>query len=264
MPLDAVARAVAQDVDGRTVLTTMRSAVPFSLRATTDGLKVVASAFGPLGGDRTRLEVELGSATRLRVGSVAAQVAQPGAREAVSRAAVALTVGCGSELLWQPEPLVVAAGAEHRSTVDVDVDPCGRAVLVETVVLGRAREEPGRYRSRWRVRVGDEPLLSTDLDIGAGAPPGWGGPAVTGGARVLVTALVAGCGQPVGDLAVDGGAVLRLAGPGLLLSWLGTDPLAGARAVGAFLVGVRVETWIVSKPVLQDLGLIGIARDGVY
>jgi urease accessory protein len=217
------------------VLTALRSQVPLRLRETCDGLTVVASAFGPLGGDRTQLHVTVGPDARLAVGSAAAQVAQPGVRDAVSHAAVRLRVGAGADLRWQLEPLVVTAGAEHRSTVDVDADPSATVVVAETAVLGRTAGRPGRYRSSWRVRCGGRPLLSCDLDVGQGAPDGWDGPAVVGGARVLVTALVTGPALPPEGAQVDGGEALRLAGPGVLLTWLGHDPVAGARALASFL-----------------------------
>ena len=111
MPLTATARAVARAVDGHTVLPVLRSQVPLSLRPTSDGLTVVASAFGPLGGDRTRLEVVLEPAARLRVGSAGAQVAQPGAGDAVSHATVDLEVAAGAHLTCAPQPLVVTAAA---------------------------------------------------------------------------------------------------------------------------------------------------------
>ena len=230
---------MAEQRGDRTVLTTLRSQVPLRLRETCDGLTVVASAFGPLGGDRTALDVTLGPGARLTVGSAAAQVAQPGVEDAVSHADVRLRVAAGAVLRWQPEPLVVTEGAEHRLTVELDADPSATVVVAETAVLGRTPGRPGRYRSSWRVRCGGRPLLSSDLDVGPGAPDGWDGPAVLGSARVLVTALVTGPALPPEPAAVDGGEVLRLAGPGLLLTWLGHDPVAGARALAAFVETAR-------------------------
>ncbi len=240
MPLDATARAVATLVAGRTALTTLRSQVPLSLRETADGLTVVASAFGPLGGDRTLLEVVVGDGARLRVGTAAASVAQPGAADPVSHAAVQLDAGPQAHLVWRPEPLVVTARAEHRLELTARVDPTAVVVLAETAVLGRSGGAPGRYRSRWRVECGGAPLLAADLDVGPGAASGWDGPAVTAGARVLVTALVTGPDLPPDGALPDGGEAMRLAGPGLLFSWLGADPVLGRRALGAFLDRVPV------------------------
>jgi urease accessory protein len=237
--LSARAGAVAELRSGRTVLTEVRSQVPLRLRETCDGLTVVASAFGPLGGDRTRTDVTVRAGAGLVVGSAGAQVAQPGVGDAVSHAEVRLVVEAGAHLVWRPEPLVVTEGAEHRSVLVADVDPSATVVLTETVVLGRTAGRPGRARSSWRVRCAGRPLLSADLDVGPGAAAGWDGPAVTAGARVLVTALATGSCLPQDVAPPEGGEVLRLAGPGLLLSWLGHDPVAAARALTAFVTAAR-------------------------
>ena len=220
------------------MLTTLRSQLPLRLRETCDGLTVVASAFGPLGGDRTSLDVTVGAGARLAVGSAAAQVAQPGVHDPVSHAEVRLRAAAGACLEWQPEPLVVTEGAEHRLALEVDVDPSASVVVAETLVLGRTAGRPGRGRSSWRVRCGGRPLLACELDVGPGASRGWDGPAVAGAARVLVTALVTGPVLPPDGPLPAGGEVLRLAGPGVLLTWLGQDPVAGARALTAFLAAL--------------------------
>ncbi len=240
MSLTARAHALAELRAGRTVLTGLRSQVPLRLRETCDGLTVVASAFGPLGGDRTRVEVVVAEGAALTVGSSGAQVAQPGVTDPVSHAEVRLVVGPRGRLTWRPEPLVVTEGAEHRSTVDVALAPSAPLLVAETPLLGRTARRPGCWRAWGRVRCAGRPLLSCDLDVGPGAPQGWDGPAVTGGARVLVTALVTGPRLPPDDVRIEGGHVLRLAGPGRLLTWLGHDPVAGARALTAFLDGTRL------------------------
>ncbi|MBC7550022.1 MAG: urease accessory protein UreD [Cellulomonas sp.] len=211
----------------------MRSQVPISLRQTIDGLTVVASAFGPLGGDLTSVDIELEDGARLDVGSAGAQVAQPGPADPVSRADVHLTVGVGAHLRWRPRPLVVTVGAEHRLTMRVTAAAGARALVAETVVL-----DGGRYRSSWQVTHDGVALLHADLDAGLGAAYGWDGPAGTGGARVLVTALLVGeDGPPSGPLL--GGEVMPLAGPGVLLQWLGDDAVDGQGALAAFVEACR-------------------------
>lgn len=240
--LTSSASAVAELRAGRTVLTTLRSQLPLRLRETCDGLTVVASAFGPLGGDRTVLDIAVGEGADLAVGSAAAQVAQPGVADHVSHAEVRLRAAAGAVLRWQPQPLVVTAGAEHRLTVELDVEPSATVVVAETALLGRSPGRPGRYRSSWRATCGGRPLLSCDLDVGPGSPGGWDGPAVVGSARVLVTGLVTGPRLPAAGLHAGGGEAMPLAGPGLLFTWLGADHVAGARALTAFLHAVEVGT----------------------
>ncbi len=228
MPLQSSARAVASYRDGGTYLSSLRSQVPVSLRPTAGGLTVVGSAFGPLGGDTTSLELVLEPGTTLRVGSAGAQLAQPGATDPVSRASVRFRVAAGAHLHWRPEPLVVTAGAEHRIELEATVTAGARLLLAETAVL-----DGGRYRSSWRVSCDEIPLLAADLDVGPGAPDGWDGPAGTDGARILLTALLVGDDLvPAGPLA--GGEVFQLAGPGVLLQWLGHDAIEARRCLDAF------------------------------
>ncbi|MCU1692752.1 MAG: ureD [Frankiales bacterium] len=241
MSLTGAAHAVAQQDGARLRWTTLRSQVPFSLRPTAGGLTLVASAFGPLGGDRTRVRVELGPGVEATVGSAGAQVAQPGVHDAVSHAAVVLSVAPGARLSWRPEPVVVTEGAHHVQDLDVTLEDGAEALLVETAVLGRTGQGPGRLTTRWRVTHAGSPLLASDLDVGPGAPDGWDAGAVLGGARVLVSALAVGRGLPEEALRVAGGEVLRLAGPGLLLTWQGDDPVAARRAVAAFARSVRTD-----------------------
>lgn len=228
MPLVAEAHATASLRDGTTYFSALRSQVPLSLRPTAGGLTLVGSAFGPLGGDRTSLRLSVEPGACLRVGSSAAQVAQPGPADPLSRASVRLDVGEGGSLVWAPEPLVVTAGAEYALDLQVTAGSGSRLLLAETAVL-----RGGRYRSTWRVTYDGIPLLAADLDLGAGAPVGWDGPAGTGGATILVTALLAGAVVPAGSFV--GGEVLDLAGPGVLLQWLGDDAVAGRRCLEAFL-----------------------------
>lgn len=255
MPLTSRVQVVAAHRDGRTVLTRVRSAPPLSLRQTAAGLTLLGSAFWPLGGDVAELQVRVEPGACLRVGSAAAQVAQPGPASALSVWTVRADVAAGGRLHWQPEPLVVTEGAVHRCEFRLDLADGAALTWVDMVVLGRSGQPPGRYQSSWRVQYAGEPLLAADLDVGPGAPAGWDGPAVIGPARVLLTVLVAGpalppalaklptthlpASEPVGETpsgpAGPDGVVLALAGPGLLFSWMGSDPVLGGRALAAFL-----------------------------
>ena len=232
MRLSGTSRAVASLVDGRTALTGLSSALPVSLRPVAGGLCLVASAGGPLGGDRTALDVRVEAGADLRVVSSAAQVVQPGPHEALSTTSVRLAVGPDARLDWRPQPVVVTEGAEQHADVDAVVAAGGRLLLAETVVLGRHREPPGRYRSRWRVDYDGLPLYAADTDIGTGAPAGWDGPAVTLGRRVCLTVLLVGTGAAVPDELAP--HTLQLAGPGLLVSLL-VDEAAHAARVLALL-----------------------------
>lgn len=186
----AAAHALAERDGDRTVLRRIASRPPLVLRQTDGGLTLVTGAAGPLGGDETELTIEVGDAAALTVGSAGAALALPGHHGGTSTALVRLVVGADAVLCWRPEPLIVAAGADHIVRFEVELAESARLRMVETLVLGRHAEPPGRLRSQWRVRRAGRTLLAQDLDVGVGAPEGWDGPAVLGGARVLATALV--------------------------------------------------------------------------
>lgn len=242
----ASARAVAELVGDRTILRTLASQPPIVLRQTDRGLTMVTGAAGPLGGDRTDLSVRIGDGATLAVGSAGAALALPGVHGGASNALVSLDVGTDASLRWEPQPLVVAAGADHVATLDVVLAESARLTLVETLVLGRHAEPPGRVRTRWRVRRGGRMLLAQDLDVGTGAAHGWDGPAVLGGARVLATALaVVPSGFPdhadrldtVGGVRCD---VLPLADPAaVLVVALGPDTVRVGRALDATLAALE-------------------------
>jgi len=184
---------VVAEGDGRrrTRCTTLRSSPPISLRPTPDGLHMVGSAAGPVGGDDIRLNLTVGDGAALTVRTVAAQVVLPGPRPGPSVATVTATVGEGASLRWLPEPVVLAEGADHRAAVALVLAPTAAVVWREEVVLGRHGERGGSLFQRLRVDRGGRPLLRNDLALGP-AWPGADGPAGTGGAGVVGTVLVVG------------------------------------------------------------------------
>jgi len=178
--------------DGRDRLTRMRSQAPLVLRMKGRTLYVVAGAAGPLAGDETSLCIRVGAGASLRVRSVAATVALPGAGTAPSIGQIRVQVGAGGVLDWAPEPLILAAGAHHRAAVDVTLDPSAVLRWRETVVLGRHQERPGLLETTTRIARGGVPLLDQEHSWGSGAPTGWDGPAGIGAARVVVSLLEVG------------------------------------------------------------------------
>jgi urease accessory protein len=223
----ATARLVATvDAAGRTVLSTVRAQAPLLPRRTgtaPDGAPVVhlvGGAAGPLGGDRLTLDVEVGPGAALEVRAVAATVALPGSGRSVST--VTARVAAGGVLRWLPEPLIAAGGCDHVASSTVDVAAGGRLLWREVLVCGRHGEEPGDARLAMTVRHDDRPLLVHELAVGPAAA-GWAGAAVLGGARVVGSMLAVGSMPAVGDAEHGVTAVLRLAGPGVLMLALGAD-----------------------------------------
>jgi urease accessory protein len=204
-----------------TRITKLRSEPPLVLCETTAGLMMLGAAAGPLGGDRWALRVCVGSGCDASISSVAATVAQPGLSAEASRFEIDADVESQASLEWCPEPLVVSASATHRTRINVELAASSRLSWREIVVLGRHRQPPGRAMTRWRVRRDAQPLLAHDLDIGAGAPTGWDGPAVLAGSRVLGSQLIVDPDLAdvahVSTPAPEAVTVYQLAGPGVLI-----------------------------------------------
>lgn len=254
--------AVAADaVRARTVLAggVLR---PRVLSATADHVRValVPTSALLLGGDAVRVEVVVGPGARLEVVETAGTVAYPGPPAGWE---VQASVGRGALLVWAGLPLVVCDDADvHRSTT-LDLADGARALLRETVVLGRAGELGGRFRQTTRVRLDGSALLAEDLDLAPGLRTA---PGVLGGNRVLDTVAALGFRPPPGpagpqapDPARGHGASARpdssvrldLAGPATLQRFLGAaahlSPLA--RHADAWLDHVAPAATTVRAPV---------------
>ncbi len=155
---------------GRTVLPVVRASGQLAVRRTGPAsVHLVATAFGPLGGDDAEVRLVVEEGATLAVRSVAAAVALPareGGRPSVQR--VVAEVAGALEL--RPEPTVVAVRAHHRAELTADLAAGGVLTATEQVLLGRAGEEPGRWTGTTRVVVDSRPLLHTTVGLGPGAP----------------------------------------------------------------------------------------------
>lgn len=214
---------------GRNRLDCIRSCAPIHLRETPDGVYLVGGAAGPLGGDDLLLEIDVEPGATLVVRSAAASIALPGNREGPSTVTVNARVGTGGTLHWLPEPVIAGGGCNHRIFNQLTLQPGAAVVWREELVLGRRDEKPGRVESRIDATAGGMPLLRNLLTVGPGTA-GWDGPAVIGNAGAAGSLLVSGPHLPAGPFPAGAlgasASILKLAGPGLLVSALGSDSLA--------------------------------------
>ncbi|MFC6023214.1 urease accessory protein UreD [Plantactinospora solaniradicis] len=249
--------AVADPVRG-TRLAALRGEPPLLPRRTlpsdpsdSDGevqLHLVGGAAGPLGGDDLRIEIEIGPDARLCVRSVAASLALPGPAGGESRLHVTARVAAGGRLRWLPEPLIGAAGCDHRTVTDIVLAEGAALLWREELVCGRYAEPVGDVRIETTLRYGGRTLFRNDLAVGPQVS-GWSGPAVLDGARAVGSLLVVDPawseGTPPGPAPYDSAArwdgvvdrartatpehsaaaVLPLVGgPAVLVSAVGSDP----------------------------------------
>lgn len=185
--------------------------------ATSARVVLVATHATLLTGDRVVLDLAVEDGLALEIEDVAATVAYDGRGGAPACWSTRLSVGTDATLVWAAEPFVVATGAEVHRRLAVDVADRGRALLRDTIVLGRSGERGGRLECRTRVGYAGVPLLAEDLSLDGSATDD---PAVRGDHRVIDQVLAAGW-RP--DSPVQGADVYDLAAPGRLARHLGAD-----------------------------------------
>ncbi len=228
----ASARVVAEaDAHGGTRLVVLRGESPLLLRRTGPrqaGVTVhlVGGAAGPLRGDDLRLDIEVGPGARLDLRSVAASLALPGrAGSPPSRLVIHASVAAGGHLRWQPEPLIAAAGCDHRAVTRVEVAAGGRLLWRDDLVCGRHGEQSGDVRTETTIRYAGATLYQHELAVGPTAA-GWSGAAVLGGGRATGSVVLAGPDRASTAERFRPGrdaAIMPLAGPGLLATAVGAD-----------------------------------------
>jgi urease accessory protein len=230
----ATARITAE-AGGR--LPRLRSQVPLVLRPTGEAVYLVSAGGGPVGGDVLDLWIEVRAGAALRLRTVAASTALPGADGAESVLAVHASVAPGGMLEYLPEPMVVADGARHATDIRVGLAAGATLLLRDEVVLGRYGERGGACRTRLRVDYDSGPLLRHDVTVDGTDSVGLG-PAVLAGHRAYGTVLRAGePGHSATPRARPDLAVMPLAGPGVLVSALAADSLALRRLLDAATPG---------------------------
>jgi urease accessory protein len=132
-----------------------------------DTVHLIGTAATPLGGDELDIRIVVGPGARLVVRSVAATIALPSTRTALSLAHWLFDVA--GELDFDPEPTIVAGGAHHHSVTEVRLTADARLRLRERVQIGRTGEDGGGWRGDLCADIGDLPLLRHRLELGAGS-----------------------------------------------------------------------------------------------
>ncbi|MHB8262269.1 MAG: urease accessory protein UreD [Acidimicrobiales bacterium] len=173
------------------------SAAPLFLRPCADDIYLVGSAASPLGGDVVEMAVEVGAGATLTVKSVAAALARRGPHGMPSTFSTDIRVAEDASLYWLPEPGIACSGCDHRTRARITLERGAKLWWREEIVLGRYGESSGAWDSLLEVDYCARPLIRHKLSIGQ---PGWDGPAVTAGYRVLGSLVVAG------DTGYTGGA----------------------------------------------------------
>jgi urease accessory protein len=194
------------------VLPVVRASGQLAVRRTGPArVHLVATAFGPLGGDDAEIRLVVEAGARLSVRSVAAAVVLPARGESPpSRQVVRAEVAGALDVV--PEPTVVTARAVHLAELHAVLAEGGELTATEQVLLGRTGEQPGRWTGTTRVEQAGRPLLHATVGLGPGAP-GWSPPVAP---RAYVSTVRIGDPRPDVGAGVD---AVRLPLPG---GWVGT------------------------------------------
>jgi urease accessory protein len=252
--MKATARVAAVADGGRTRLVTLRSQTPLLVRRTGPRdargeaeVHLVGGAAGPLGGDRLRVEIEVGPRARLCMRTVAASLALPGASGQQSLLEVHATVAAGGTLRWLPEPLIAASGCDHVSRSTVELEEGARLEWREELVCGRHGEEPGDAVLDSTVRHGSRTLMRQELAVGPRAQA-WNGPAILGQARATGSLLL-----------VDPEWTDKPPAPTVLAPTAAAMPLAGPAVLVVALGDPRAVRTALSTPLFRDQGVPEVA-----
>jgi urease accessory protein len=208
--VEVVARC---DPRGRTVLPVVRASGQLAVRRTGPAtVHLVATAFGPLGGDDAEIRLVVEEGARLTVRSVAAAVVLP-ARGTSPPSRQVVRAEVAGRLDVVPEPTVVTARAVHLAELHAALEEGGELTATEQVLLGRVGEQPGRWTGTTRVEQAGRPLLHTTVGLGPGAPA-WSPPVAP---RAYVSTVRVGDPRAGAETGVD---AVRLPLPG---GWVGTS-----------------------------------------
>ncbi|MDV3126265.1 urease accessory protein UreD [Mycobacterium sp. 21AC1] len=179
-----------------------------------DTVHLVSTAATPLGGDTMTVRVTVEPGARLRIRTVAATVALPGADTA--RSTVRWDIDVAGQLDLDPQPTVVADGSEHETSVHLRLAGAAQVRLRERIQIGRSGERAGFWSGLLYADLTSPdaavPLLRHRIELGSGAL----GDDVLSAPRACVSELR--YPQPSFDAA---GTVLQLARGGSLATWQG-------------------------------------------
>ena len=161
-------------------------------------IAVAAAGMVLLGGDHVHMEIDVGPGCTLEIEDVGGTVAYRGAR---SSWVLDVVIGAGGMLLWHGLPFVVTDGADVERRTSLALGSDARAVIRETLVLGRYGEQGGRLVSALEVSDSGGPIVVERLAAAGDAPE----PGVLGSNRVIDAVIAVGFRPPThaGDLEFD-------------------------------------------------------------
>jgi urease accessory protein len=177
-----------------------------------DTVHLVSAVATPLGGDAISIRIVVEAGARLDLRNAAGTVVLPGRHTVASSTRMELEVAGTLDVDLQPT--IVAADAQHESTITAVIDAAGSLRLRERVQIGRTDERDGFWSGRLHADAKGQPLLRHRIELGAGA--------VADDALSAPRATISELRYPTEELDIPpGGVALELAAGGVLMTWQG-------------------------------------------
>lgn len=163
---------------------------PLQVDGATARLALVGTYATLLGGDHVHIELTVGAGVSLELVEPSGTVAYD-AQGGFARWSATVRVEHGAYLLWRGAPFVVTDGADVHRDTQLQLADDARALVAETLVLGRTYETgAGRLRSTMRAERAGRALLVEDLDLRGEVRAQQ--PGVMGANRAMATVLLLG------------------------------------------------------------------------
>ena len=157
---------------------------------------ILNTAGGLTGGDRMQIEVTAEPAAHVILSSQAAERAYRALGRSCAEVAVRLQAGAGARLDWLPQETILFEGAALARTLQLDLHPTARALLVEPVIFGRKAMgevvHDAWLHDRWELRVAGKLCFADALRLTGDLAAQLSRAGVAGGAGAMAVVLYAG------------------------------------------------------------------------
>lgn len=154
---------------------------------------LINTAGGLTGGDRLRWDIEVAAGAGL---TLTTQACERAYRSAGGHSAVNtnLLVGNGASVAWLPQETILYDRSALSRRLDIRVEPGGRALILEAVILGRQAHgetvELAAFRDSWRVHHGSRLVHAEEFALGPHVAAQMARPVFGNSARAFATMLL--------------------------------------------------------------------------
>jgi len=155
---------------------------------------LINTAGGLTGGDRMDWSFEAGAGASMTLATQACEKTYKAHGTSEARVSVQLKLNAESSLAWLPQETILFDRARLARSIEVDMVPGSRLLMVEPLVFGRlAMDEAvveGHFRDCWRIRQDGQLLHAENMKLGPHIADSLTRSAVAGGGLAVATVLL--------------------------------------------------------------------------